>query len=53
MEGPEDIEILRFVDIGIPVRMVEVAPASVAVDAPEDISRVEQLLNESKASEST
>ena len=53
MEGPEDIEILRFLDIGIPVNMVEVASASVAVDAPEDIARVERILIESKASDST
>ena len=53
MEGPEDIEILRFLDIGIPVRIVEVAPASVAVDSPEDIRRVERILKESKALEST
>ena len=44
LEEPEDIEILRFLDLGIPVRMVEVSGASVAVDVPEDIARVEQLL---------
>jgi len=44
LEEPEDIEILRFLDIGIPVRMVEVSRASVAVDVPEDVTRVERLL---------
>ncbi len=44
LEAPEDIEILRFLDIGVPVRMVEVSEASVAVDVPEDVSRVEGLL---------
>tara|TARA_B100001971_G_C18250718_1_gene577983 strand:+ start:894 stop:1652 length:759 start_codon:yes stop_codon:yes gene_type:complete len=44
LEEPEDIEILRFLDLGIPVRMVEVSEASAAVDVPEDVSRVEQLL---------
>jgi len=44
LEEPEDIEILRFLDLGILVRMVEVSKASVAVDIPEDVQRVEQLL---------
>ena len=44
LEDPEDIEILRFLDLGIPVRMVEVSGASLAVDVPEDIIRVERLL---------
>ncbi len=44
LEAPEDIEILRFLDLGIPVRMIEVSSASVAVDVPEDVPRVEDLL---------
>ena len=44
LEEPEDIEILRFLDLGIPVRMVEVNEAPVAVDVPEDVVRVEQIL---------
>ena len=44
LEEPEDIEILRFLDLGIPVRMVEVSNVPVAVDVPEDVARVEQLL---------
>ncbi|MFQ5801474.1 MAG: 3-deoxy-manno-octulosonate cytidylyltransferase [Candidatus Methylomirabilales bacterium] len=44
LEKTEDIEILRFLDLGIPVRMVEVSEASVAVDVPEDVPRVERLL---------
>ena len=44
MEGPEDIEILRFLDMNVPVKMVEVAPASIAVDTPQDLRRVEKLL---------
>lgn len=43
LEEPEDIEILRFVDLQVPVHMVTVSAASVAVDIPEDIARVEQL----------
>lgn len=44
LEEPEDIEILRFLDLGIPVCMVEVNDAPVAVDVPEDVDRVERLL---------
>lgn len=44
LEAPEDIEILRFFDLGIPIRMVEVSGSSVAVDVPEDVARVERLL---------
>jgi 3-deoxy-manno-octulosonate cytidylyltransferase (CMP-KDO synthetase) len=44
LEAPEDIEILRFLDLGIPVQMIEVPHYSVAVDEPDDIARVEELL---------
>ena len=53
LEEPEDIEILRFLDLGIPVKMVEVQPSSIAVDTPEDLVRVEGILagrNESNSS---
>jgi len=46
IESLEDIEILRCLEIGIPVKMIEMSP-SLAVDYPEDISKVEQLLAES------
>lgn len=40
LEKIEDIEILRFLELGFEVRMVEVSQASIAVDHPEDVSRV-------------
>ena len=40
IERIEDIEILRFLDLGIEVRMVELDSASIAVDTPEDLERV-------------
>jgi 3-deoxy-manno-octulosonate cytidylyltransferase (CMP-KDO synthetase) len=46
LEEPEDIEVLRFLDLGIPVHMVQVGSASVAVDVPEDVPRVERLLEQ-------
>jgi len=42
LELYEDIEILRFLDIGIPIRLVETNNASMAVDVPEDVVRVEE-----------
>jgi 3-deoxy-manno-octulosonate cytidylyltransferase (CMP-KDO synthetase) len=44
LESLEDIEILRFLELGYEVRMVEVSGASIAVDTPEDVVRVERAL---------
>jgi 3-deoxy-manno-octulosonate cytidylyltransferase (CMP-KDO synthetase) len=44
LEAVEDIEILRFLELGFEVRMVPVSSDSVAVDTPEDVVVVEQLL---------
>ncbi len=46
IEEIEDIEILRFLELGIDVKMVEVSDASIAVDYPDDILRVEKALRE-------
>ena len=40
IEQIEDIEILRFLDMGIDVHMVELHSSSIAVDTPEDLQRV-------------
>lgn len=40
LEQIEDIEILRFLENDIPVKMIEVEAGSLAVDVPEDIPRV-------------
>lgn len=45
LEYQEDIEILRFIENGIPVQMLEVNNVSYAVDYPEDIVYVEKQLN--------
>jgi 3-deoxy-manno-octulosonate cytidylyltransferase (CMP-KDO synthetase) len=44
LEDIEDIEILRFLELGYEVRMVEVSQAAIAVDVPDDIARVEAAL---------
>jgi 3-deoxy-manno-octulosonate cytidylyltransferase (CMP-KDO synthetase) len=45
LEKVEDIEILRFVELGYEVQMVDVSNTSLAVDVPEDIEKVEKILN--------
>jgi 3-deoxy-manno-octulosonate cytidylyltransferase (CMP-KDO synthetase) len=42
LELYEDIEILRFLDIGLIIRVVETKNSSIAVDVPLDIKRVEE-----------
>lgn len=44
MERCEDIEILRFIDLNIPVLMVQTSASSHAVDVPADVPVVEELL---------
>lgn len=43
-ELSEDIEILRFLDLGLEVRMVELPSITLAVDIPEDIELVERAM---------
>jgi 3-deoxy-manno-octulosonate cytidylyltransferase (CMP-KDO synthetase) len=44
LEAEEDIEILRFLELGGEVRMVALSEDSVAVDLPEHVERVEAIL---------
>ena len=44
LEYQEDIEILRFVENGIKVKMLEVSHVSYAVDYEEDIATIERLI---------
>lgn len=44
LESHEDIEILRFLELGNKVLMFECSPGSLAVDVPEDIGKVEHAL---------
>lgn len=46
LEYCEDIEILRFLELGKTIRMVETRPGSLAVDIPEDIVKVEAALRQ-------
>ena len=44
LEKIEDIEILRFLDLGINVRMIPLSNTSVAVDTLEDVEKVNNIL---------
>jgi len=45
LESIEDIEILRFLELGHEVYMVDVSSNSIAVDVPEDVNKVLRRLN--------
>lgn len=42
----EDIELLRFVDLGFSIKMRPTAVASISVDVPADVEKVERFINE-------
>ena len=44
LEAAEDIEIVRFLELGHPVRMVRTSRTSLAVDTPDDVVKVEAAL---------
>ena len=46
LEASEDIEILRFMELDVPINMVSTSGGSLAVDIPEDIENVEKALKE-------
>ena len=46
LEHAEDIEIIRFLEWGQTIRLVETRPGSLAVDVPEDVEKVEGVLKE-------
>ena len=44
IENMEDIEILRFFDLGIKIKMVKLNSNSVAVDEISDVKKVEKII---------
>jgi 3-deoxy-manno-octulosonate cytidylyltransferase (CMP-KDO synthetase) len=44
LEKSEDIEIVRFLELGQNIRLVKTRPGSLAIDTPEDIPKVESIL---------
>ena len=47
-EGIEDIEILRFLELGFKVKMIPVSKSSIAVDYSSDVKKIEKILNTNK-----
>lgn len=45
LEAIEDIEVLRFLELGYTVQMLPLSGEGIAVDVPEDIIKVEHYLN--------
>lgn len=46
LEAIEDIEVLRFLELGWNVRMIPLSSQSMAVDTPEDVVRVEKVIKQ-------
>ena len=46
LEQSEDIEILRFLDLGKTIRLVETESSSLAVDVPEDVIKIEKVMSD-------
>lgn len=46
LEQSEDIEILRFLELGVGVQMTHLGRSTHAVDVPEDVAKVEALLRQ-------
>ena len=44
LEKIEDIELLRFLDLNIPIKMIKVSNRSIAVDVISDVKKVESFL---------
>ena len=46
-ETIEDIEIIRFLELGFKIRMIEVSQNPVAVDTEEDLARAKLIIDKS------
>ena len=44
-EMNEDIEILRFLELGCEIKMIQMSSESVAVDTIEDVKKVENIIS--------
>ena len=44
IESIEDLEIIRLLEMGYEVQMIEVSGQSIAVDTPEDLERVREII---------
>lgn len=51
IERYEDIEVLRFLDIGEKVRMIKMSANSIAIDVPGDVHLVEKILRDKETAQ--
>lgn len=50
LEKIEDIEILRFLEMGYSIRMIHLSSNSISVDVPKDINKVENIIKSKRDS---
>ena len=43
LEKMEDCELVRFLEIGVPVKMIKMSDKSISVDIPEDLEKVKKF----------
>ncbi len=46
LESKEDIEILRLLELGYEVKMIEVSDSSISVDTPQDLEKVKSMIHD-------
>ena len=46
LESKEDIEILRLLELGYEVKMIEVSDSSISVDTPQDLEKVRSMIHD-------
>ena len=48
LEEIEDVEILRFLELGMGVQMIKVESGGIAIDTPEDLARAQAFLRDKR-----
>jgi len=46
LENIEDLELLRLLELGFDIKMIEVSGSSIAVDTPQDLEKVKSIIND-------
>ena len=45
LEKIEDLELLRLLELGYDIKMIEVSDSSIAVDTPQDLEKVRAIID--------
>ena len=48
VEKSEDIEMIRFLELNVPIKMIKLSKGSIAVDVISDIKKVEKSLKKNE-----